>query len=336
MALLNDMTDRFRSLDLESRLGLKPAYPKIAIELDCAAMSLVRLKAKKRGRPLVESYKIQGGIEGGVPATMFDREGIDTQQLAERLGTLFEAAGVRPGKVSLVLPDNLAKLSLLTLPERPPSRKQLGEVIRFQTRRSIPFRVTDAAMSYQLLPSKGKGVQILVALMHRALIERYEQALESIGARPGLVDLCTPNLLNLCRRRINAAAKEGDVAFINCADNYFSLAIVRGGQLVFFRCKTYSIGNGRPGEAAGGVLGRKLGYSLSYYEEKLGGTGIKSLLVRSADRSFEQLSDQLAGLDAERIELIDPVADVESETGQLDAQAAQRIAPALGAAIGRS
>jgi len=173
-------------------------------------------------------------------------------------------------------------------------------------------------------------------LIHRPLVERYEHALESIGARPGLIDLCTPNLLNLCRDRIAAASAEGDAALLNCAGSYFSLAIVRRGRLIFLRCKTYSMGNGQPGPVDA-VLARELGYSLSYYEEKLGGEGIRTLFVRSLDRPFDELKGHLAGLDAAGMELIDPVARVDpGEAGTVDAEVAQRLAPALGAVLRRS
>jgi hypothetical protein len=336
MASLTDMIERVRGLDFERALRLRPEYPRVALELERKVMALVRLKTKRTGRPLLETYRVQASEEPSVPATISEQELIDQDTVSESIRKLLETAGVRPGKISLVLPDNLAKLSLLTLPERPPSRRQLEEVIRFKMRRGVPFRLADAAMSYQLLPSEDKGLSILVAVVRRALIERYEAAFEAIGSRPGLVDLCTPNLLNLCRTKIEAANSEGDVAFLNCAGTYFSLAIVRRSRLVFMRCKTYSMGNGEPGPI-NGVLGRELGYSLSYYEEKLGGEGIRTLLVRSVEVPFEELSGQLASLDADHVELIDPVAAVETEDGaKLEPALAQRLAPALGAVVGRS
>jgi len=72
--------------------------------------------------------------------------------IIQKVKDLFDASGTRPGKISLVLPDNLAKVTLLTLPERPGSRKQLTELIRFRLRRAIPFRLDDAVVSYQVLP----------------------------------------------------------------------------------------------------------------------------------------------------------------------------------------
>jgi len=335
MASVSSMIEQIRGLDFERALGLRPEYPRMALELESHVMALVRLKKKRHGRSLLETFKVQTLEEAAVPATISDGELIGRERLSEMLGKLFESSGARPGKVSLVLPDNLAKLSLLSLPERPPSRRQLEEVIRFKVRRGVPFRLADAVMSYQLLPGEGKGVSILVALIRRALIERYEQALEAIGARPGVVDLCTPNLLNLCREQLDAAGAEGDAALLNCAGNYFSLAIVRDSRLVFLRCKTYSMSDGNP-RPVNGLLARELGYSLSYYEEKLAGQGIRTLLVRSVATPFDELRPQLAPLRAERIERVDPAAAVESEHGPaVGVEVAQQLAPALGAVLGR-
>ena len=177
---------------------------------------------------------------------------------------------------------------------------------------------------------------ILVALIRRSLIERYEQALEAIGAKPGLIDLCTPSLLNLCRKELAAAAPKGDVGLVNCAQNYFSLVIFRDGRLIFFRCKTFSMHADQPAEV-NGLLAREVDYSLSYYEEKLSGGGLGTLLVRSADKPVEEVARDLIGLDVKRVQPIDPVLSVPSaDGGKIDSPTAQRIAPALGAAAGRS
>ncbi len=335
MSGLSNMLEQLRGLDLGHALGLKPPYPRVALEIEHRGMSLVRLRTRRGGPPQLDSYRAQEAAESQAPATIFDQGLPAVDGLRDALLRLFEHAGVRPGKVSLVLPDNLAKISLLSLPERPPSRRQLEEVIRFKMRRGLPFRVSEAAMTYQFLPGEGQGVQLLVALIRRALVERYEQALESVGARPGLVDLCTPNLLNLYRNRIESAEAGGDVALLNCAATYFTLAIVRQSRLIFFRCKTYAMGQvDRP--PVNGLLARELGYSLSYYEEKLAGAGIQTLFVRAAETPFDELAGQLASLDARHVELIDPLTAVApSGTSALDPATAQRLAPALGAALGR-
>jgi len=163
-----------------------------------------------------------------------------------------------------------------------------------------------------------------------------EEVLESLGARTGRIDLCTPNVLNLCRPQIKAAAAlGGDVALLNCAGTYFSLVLIRDDSLIFFRCKSYSMGDAGPA-TPNGLLGREIASSFSYYEEKLAGTGVGTLLVRSTETPFETLAAQLQGLPVQRVEPIDLASAFRAATGgDVESGLAQRIAPAVGAAVGQ-
>ena len=67
--------------------------------------------------------------------------------MAAQVRKLLETTGTKPGRLSLVLPDNLAKISLVSLPEKPPSARRLDEVLRFKLRRAVPFRLEDAVLA---------------------------------------------------------------------------------------------------------------------------------------------------------------------------------------------
>ena len=334
---ISDIVERVRGLDVERALGLRPARPRVALALDGCQMSLVRLKKiRRRAAPILESHQCMDLDEATVPTTLADQNGAPGNEFGAQLLSAYEALGVRPGPLTLVLPDNLAKISLLKLPERPPNRRQLLEVIRFKMHRAVPFRFSEAALSFQIIPGKGPGLSVLVALMRRELVERYERILEGVGARPGLVDLCTPNLLNLCRERVNTLSSTGaDVALLNCTANYFSLIIMRQGQLIFYRCKNYSFG-GSQRESREEILAREISGSISYYREKLEGERVGAMLVRAVETTYETLQGVLEDLQLESVELIDPTAKLGvSDGGSIDPQHMQRLAPAIGAAVGR-
>lgn len=339
MASISEMLDRIRGLDLERALGLRPAAPGVAVELDRNALSLVRLRRVKRGAPpTLEGHRVAQVEQPAVPASIFDQNSLGQEALTQKLGELFEAGGVRPGRVGIVLPDNVAKIALLQLPDRPPAHRQLVELIRFKLNRSIPFKVADAALSYQILPGEGSAVTVLVALMRQPLVDKCERAVEALGGRPGLIDLCTPNLLNLCRERIENAAADGDVALLNCTSTYFSLLIVRGPRLIFYRCKSYNVGNPTDADAAStnGLFVREIAGSLSYYREKLDGRNLTTVLVRSVALPFEEIRHKLERLEIGSVESLDPTVKLDlSEGRSLDPELAQRLAPALGAALGR-
>lgn len=336
MSALTEILERLGIRDVERMLGLNPPYPPVSVQVDRESLSLVRLKRRRGKPPLLEAVQVRPLDGDAVPASIFHTGPTTPVDLTARMRHLFEASGTRPGRVSLVVPDNLAKISLLRLPERPASARQMDELVRAQMRRAIPFRVDEARISYQILPSVGRDVVVLVVLMRRALVEQYEHALESIGARVGLVDLCTTNLINLCRAQIVEAAKGGgDVGILNCEAHYFSLAVVRDDNLIFFRCKTYAHAE-NAAVAPRGTLRREISNSLSYYREKLAGKGVGMLFVRSAAAPVEEIVEQLSTLGIPRVEPLDPLLGLRLAAGaQPDRPQAQRVAPAIGAAAGR-
>jgi type IV pilus assembly protein PilM len=335
MATIGALMDRLKAFDPERALGLRAASPPVAVELDQREVVLVRVRRRRRAKPLLETWRVQP-LGGSVVPPSISQAGSEAVLSVEEMQSLFQRTGTRPGRLSLILPDNLAKITLLALPERPPSRRHLEEIIRFKMRRAVPFRLDDAAWSYQILPGEGTGIQILVALVRRAMLERYEGAIEVVGGRAGLIDLCTPNLFNLCRSKIDEVGA-GDTALLNCARGYFSLLIARSGRLIFFRCKSH--GGAEDGGAddgpKNGMLAREISSSLSYYQEKLGGRGIDRMLVRTIGPSMDDVRSRLERLGLPSIDPIDPLDALDATDGELTPEVRQRIAPAVGAALGR-
>jgi len=347
MMRFSSLLGPLRGLDLERALHLRPRYPTAALEVDRREMVLVRLRRRGRGKPELEVAEARPLPEQGAGSSIF-RPNLGTpEEMASRLRKLLEATGTKPGRLSLVLPDNLAKISLVTLPERPSSVRRLDEVLRFKLRRAVPFRLEDAVLTHQVLPGEGTGVTVLVAVMLRAVVEQYERALEGAGVRPGLVDLCTPNLYNLCRAQMTAAAADGgDVGLLNVASSYFTLLIVRDERLVFYRCKSYAAVDGEedagapvppgPPAALEALMARELTSSLSYWREKLGGQRLSRVLLRAVNGAATEVPPILESLGVGGVEPIDLSRGLNIPDGlRLAPAVAQRIAPAAGAAVGR-
>jgi len=332
---MRGIVERARGLDVESLLGLRPPYPPIAVSVESEDAVLVRLRPRGRKPARLESHALRTLEAETIPRSIFQAQARSPDSLAERLRELFEASGTRPGRVSIVLPDNLAKISLIVLPERPGSARDLEELVRARMRRAVPFRLEDARFRHQLLAGEGREVSVLVVLVRRALVEGLERAIEAIGGRVGLVDVATSNLVNLCHGRIEAASRDGaDVALLNEAGRYFSLVIFRAGRLIFFRSKT--LGEDAAGAPPNGELTRELAGSLSYYREKLGGQGIDTLFVRTLQGAPDALVEAFGAVAPRQVVPIDPLADVDlGDLPALDPALAQRLAPAIGAAIGR-
>lgn len=338
MSLMSSIRDAARRLDLERFGDLRPAYPPVAFEVVRGEILAVRLRPRRRGKPTLESHQMRKLSETTVGSSILRPIVGAPDEMAQKVRELFEVTGTKPGRVSVVLPDNLAKISVVTLPERPASRKQLGEILRFKLRRAIPFRLEDAVISHQVLPSDGPEMNLLVGVMLRPVVEQYESAFVAAGATPGLVDLCTVSLYNLCRHDMERAhAADGrDVALLNCARGYFSLAIARGGRLLFFRCKSHSHAEEDP-QAVLAAMGREITSSLSYYEQRLSGQGIGTVFVRSTTQPLDEIAEVLGRVGLDRLARVDPSGMLGLAPGlKLDPEVGQRIAPCVGAAAGRA
>jgi type IV pilus assembly protein PilM len=336
MSLLASVMEPIRRLDLERFVALRASIPPVAVEMDRAEMLLVRVRRRRRGSPEIEAHAVRP-MPAAAAASSVLRPGLDaTEESVRQARALFESTGTRPGRVTLVLPDNLARVSLMSFPERPPNRRHLDEMVRFKLRKSVPFRLEEAIISYQTLPGHTKETHLLVALMLRSVVEQYEQVLEAAGARPGRVEISSLSLFNLCRRTIGKAALgDRDVALLNCARGYFSLLIVRGERLLFYRSKSLVAGDEAP-EAVEPVLNRELATSLSYYQEKLGGQAIATTFVRDVTAPPGARAASLEALGFGAVVPVDLAPALATKNGTaLDPGVAQRIASVAGAAVGR-
>jgi len=338
MSALDPILARFRRLDPEALLDLRPAYPPVAVEIDRGQLTLVRVTPRRRSKPLLEAFRIQPAPEHAVGTTIFRPNLGSLDELTRQAKELFKTSGTKPGRVSLILPDNLAKVSIVTLPERPATRKLLREMLRFKLRRSVPFRLEEAVISSWALPGPGPELHLLVAVMLRLVVDQYEAAFEAAGARPGLVDLCTPSLFNLVRPDLSKAMATGaDAALLNCTRNYFTLMIVRADRVVFFRCKTYAGGEEEDASGRLAVMGRELSSSFSYYTEKLGGVGVGTVFVRAVSPGLDEVVPVLDRIGISSVHGIDAANAFDSSSGpRFEPLDGQRLAPALGAALGRT
>lgn len=336
MSGVSNLVERLRSSTIDRLPALRPAYPPVALEIGHSEIVLVRLKKRGRGKPELVAHRSVPMPEDARATSIFRPTLGSTAEIVQSVRRLLDDTGTKPGRLSIVLPDNLAKVSILHLPEAPGSRKQLDEIVRFKLRRAIPFRLEEARITYQAIPGAARGIDILVVVMRRFAVEQYESIATSVGARAGLVDLSTPNILNLARSRVAAMNGDGgDVAVLNCAAGYFTLVIVRGGRVIFFRSK--SLPDDLEGNAAHDLLGREIAHSLAYYRDKLEGKSLERAVIRSATIAPEIIEATLTDAGFSQIELLDPSTSLQLADGvRLDPGVAQRIAPSIGAAAGRT
>jgi type IV pilus assembly protein PilM len=121
------------------------------------------------------------------------------EALAEAVAALAPAAGARKGRsAALILPDYSARVSVLDFDSFPEKAEEQEALVRFRVKKSVPFDVESAALSYWRQNSPGgKSHEVVVALSPLEIIARYEAPFRAIGLQPGLVTLSPLAALDL-------------------------------------------------------------------------------------------------------------------------------------------
>jgi Tfp pilus assembly PilM family ATPase len=223
----------------------------------------------------------------------------------------------RPRRVGLVVPDMVAKVSLVKFEKVPARAQDLDQLVRWQVRKTAPFPIEQAQISYQPGLHAADGQEFIVSLARRDVIEEYETLCAEAGAHAGLVDLSTFNVVNAILA--GQAAPDADWLLVNVAADYASIAILRGPHLIVFRNRTAD---------SEGTLADLVHQTAMYYEDRLKGAGFGRVILAGASAGVHQAGD----LDDVRRSLEERLATpVESVDPRTAAALTDRItaAPAL-------
>ena len=321
---------------------LPPPFPPAAIEIGPERISGVRVVRDRRARRMVVKAAAWRDLpEGAVEASLTRLNVRDDAAVGTALDEVLKAVAPGEHKVSLLLPDAAARVSILTFPALPGTRRELEELVRFRMTKALPFKADEAAMD--LLPlgapvgagaTPGAGA-VMAVFLHRPILEQYEALLTTRGYWPGLVGLSTLELFNLYRTLLGAStAQERDLMLLNLTHRDLSLLIASAGKVIFYRCKNLPVGEGGLPEIQ--AVRREIYTSLAFYQEKLLGRGLARVWLRTAGMDPQPVADAVreeAGTSVEVLSL-SQVLHLGEATG-LHESGAALLAPAAGAVAGR-
>ena len=211
----------------------------------------------------------------------------DPAKLAPALRDTLAAVGGRSRDVCVIIPDASTRVMLLdfeTLPEKP---VDADAVVRFRLKKSLPFDVDQAAVSFDR-QGTGIPVRVVAAVTPRTVLEEYESVVREAGYNPGAVVpsmLAVLGLVDASRPTMVIKVEHGTTTF----------AIVDQEQLLLYR----ALENG--GSAVTGEsLVDDVNTSLVYFEDRYG-LGVDRMLVTGVE-SMQGLQAALSATSNIRVE----------------------------------
>jgi hypothetical protein len=303
------------------RRFVEPQRPLTAIEVHASSIGVLRLR--RDGHRLAVGAAAVMELPAGTLALSLTQPNItDAARFQQALHGALERAGVLGGaRVALVLPDTVARVSLVPAVEvtaRKPA--QVDEILRFRLRKSIPFDVREARLAYASSGARA-GDSMVVATACAPVVADYEQACLSLDLEPGLVEIAG---LALARAAFPPGFS-GDGLLVNWDEGYATLALARDGWPILVRTLS-----GAAVSSTADVL-REVASTLVYYRERLGGAGVTAAFVRSSLFPAEQAADALAAAVGFTPAVLDPWSRIAGAPAEA-AQPLAAAAAALGAA----
>ena len=251
------MMTRFRS-----------APPTVAVEIArhrvSAASVLVRDVAL-----VVAAHAVELLPPGAVKPALNAFNIADPRLVADALRNVLERMGGRPTRVALAIPDSVAKVSLLRFEKVPERARDLDELVRWQVRKAAPFKIEDAQLSHVPgIRGADGSTEFVVTMARKDIVQEYEAVCTAAGARAGIVDLASFNVINAVLASPNPPSE--DWLFVHVTQEDATMAILRGPHLVFFRNREAD------GESS---LADMVHQTAMYYEDRLSGAGFGRVLL---------------------------------------------------------
>jgi hypothetical protein len=249
-----------------ARALVEPTLPLVAVEVRPRALAAVRLAREGRGLALGAAAALD--LPAGALEVSLARPNVaDPEAFRGALRAALERVGaLSGGDVSLVLPDPAVRVALVPAEGLRGRRSDAEATIRFRLHKALPFDVRTARLAW----AAPRGEQALVAVASEEVLRGYEDALESLGFRPGLVEPASLALLSA----VESEPAAGDRLLVNWDEGYVSFVLTRGGQPLLLRTL--------PGDAGREAVARHATSTLQFHRDRLGGGPLADVVLRSA------------------------------------------------------
>ena len=248
--------------------------------------------------------------------------------IVEAVETARRLSGGRLTRASVIFPDSWARILPIDFDTLPESEESVQEMVLWKLKKLLPGITEELAVVFEEMPRAAEGgeIRLLVAAAPTETLRSVEQAFESTGVRVGALAPASLMLFEGLAPTLGPMAG-GDYGLIHRSPGSLVFVIARDGRPLFFRQRPEE-----EGEEADEEQDQEVRLSLSYYLEKLRGTGLTAVYVHDAAPGRE-----LASVSALPVKPTTLTGALFSADGGFDERIAARpeLLPAFAAVYGK-
>ena len=195
----------------------------MAFEISEAGISVARLTSKAE----LDFHPLKPGVLAVTPLK-------DNVLLPDELALAVRASAPQNGgrkrrDAAIILPDYSTRIAVLDFDNFPSDQKEQLALIRFRIKKSVPFDIDSAALSYYAQQSEGKKYDVVVVVAPLEVVARYEAPFRAAGMNPGLVTTSSLAALNLI--------EDGGITVVaKISGRVLTVMVLQNGRLKLVRC----------------------------------------------------------------------------------------------------
>lgn len=200
------------------------AKPKLACEI--AADRVMAGRLAEKGSTL-EACATRELAPGSVVPDLVENNLRQQEVVRAGIESVLSGVAGRSKDVIAIVPDAAVRVVMVEFDSLPSDTEEALGVVRFRLKKSLPFDVEKAKVSYHAQKSSD-GVRVVAAVALASVVEDYEAAFRDAGYNPGVI---LPSML----AALGAAEAKKPTLVIKVDAHTTSIAILNEDQLQLFR-----------------------------------------------------------------------------------------------------
>ena len=279
---------------------------RLQVACEVSADAVVAARANQHGQ--LEAYTARELPHGAVLPGLTEANVQRGDWLRDTIKAVLDEVAGRARDVVTILPDAAVRVALLDFESLPEKREEAEAVVRFRLKKSLPFDVDKARVSYQVQPGgSSKELKVIAAVALASVLDEYEAAFRDSGYAPGVV---LPSML----AALGAVDAARPTLVVKVDPLTTSIAIMERQQLLLFR----TLENARGLNITGEQLAEDVYPSVVFFQDtyKLDVERVYVAGLPHSEVALESLHAQ-TGVEVQELAGAEPVSGFAGSASQL-------------------
>lgn len=135
----------------------------------------------------LEAFAVEVLPPGSVMPSPVETNVTQPEAVRQALRRVFNKVSHRGAPMALLIPDPALRVFVLPLENLPRKADDALPLLRWRLKKSVPFDVDETTVSWMRQTGRDGSLQVVTAIARHRIVREYEELLESVDARPGVV-----------------------------------------------------------------------------------------------------------------------------------------------------